>query len=78
MSTFATPSTPTMVPSSSPMYSIGASSLSPSPIATLPSNGTLSKLFLMASTAAASAAILSPLPRHFALAIAAISTASRK
>ena len=60
------------------MNSIGASSLSPSPMATLPSNGTLSKVLRIASTAASSAAILSPLPRHFALAMAAMSTASRK
>ena len=65
-------------PNCSPMYSIGASSRSPSPMATLPSNGTLSNVARIASTAAASAAILSPLPRHRALAIAAISTASRK
>ena len=69
---------PISQPNCSPMYNIGASSLSPSPIATLPSNGTLSKVSLIASTAAASAAILSPLPRQLALAIAAISTASKK
>ena len=71
MSIQGTPCTPTILPSSSPMKSIGASSRSPSPIATLPSNGTLSKVRRMASTAASSAAFLSPLPRHAELAMAA-------
>ena len=47
-------------------------------MATRPSNGTASKVRRMASTAASSAAFLSPLPRHAELAIAAWSTASRK
>ena len=62
----------------SPIHNIGASSRSPSPMATLPSNGTWSKMALMASTAAPSAALPSPFPRHAASAIAAASVAARK
>ena len=49
-------------PSFSPIYNIGASSISPSPITTSPSKGILFSSFLIESTAAWSAAFLSPLP----------------
>src|SRR3954469_2703356 len=49
-------------PTSSPLKSIGASSFSPSPITTTPSIETVSRIARMPSTAAWSAAILSPRP----------------
>ena len=49
-------------PTFSPMYSIGASSISPSPITTVPSMATLSKAVRMASTAAPSASFFLPRP----------------
>ena len=67
-----------MDPNGSPIHNMGASSLSPSPIATLPSKGTVSNTFLMASTAAPSAALPSLRPIHAEAAIAADSVASRK
>ena len=49
-------------PMRSPLKSIGALSFSPSPITTTPSMWTLSSMCRIASTAAASAASLSPRP----------------
>ena len=49
-------------PIRSPLKSIGALSFSPSPITTVPSIVTLSSMWRIASTAAASAASLSPRP----------------
>ena len=49
-------------PTFSPIYSIGASSISPSPITTVPSIATASKARRMASTAAPSASFLLPRP----------------
>ena len=51
-------------PSCSPLYSMGASSFSPSPITTTPLMATLLRKIRMASTAAPSAASLSPRPIH--------------
>ena len=67
MSTFGPPLQPTF----SPMNSIGASSISPSPITTVPSIGSLLSSRRMASTAAWSAAFSSPRPRSRAAATAA-------
>ena len=53
---------PLPVPTISPLNSIGALSFSPSPITTRPSKFTVPKKALIASTAAPSAAFLSPLP----------------
>src|SRR5947207_615404 len=55
---------PSPLPTSSPLKSMGASSFSPSPITTVPCMETLSIISRIASTAAASAAILSPPPIH--------------
>src|ERR671935_2549847 len=60
-------------PTGSPLKSIGASSFSPSPITTTPSMATVSSIRRMASTAAWSAAFLSPRPTQRAAAIAAAS-----
>ena len=60
-------------PTSSPMYSIGASSISPSPITTVPLIFTVSNILRMASTASWSAPFLSPLPTLRPQAIAAAS-----
>src|SRR4051794_31271453 len=49
-------------PMCSPLYSIGASSFSPSPITTTPSIGTVSSISRIASTAAPSAFSFSPSP----------------
>ena len=49
-------------PTFSPIYSIGASSISPSPMTTVPSIGTLDKIECMPSTASWSAPILLPFP----------------
>ena len=60
-------------PICSPLKSIGASSFSPSPITTMPSIATESSTWRIASTAAPSAAILSPRPTQRAAARAAAS-----
>ena len=60
MSTSIHPSS--WLPTFSPIYNIGASSSSPSPITTSPFIFTDSKALLIASTAAPSAPSLSPLP----------------
>ena len=49
-------------PTRSPLYSMGASSFSPSPMTTIPSMLTVSSTLRIASTAAPSAASLSPRP----------------
>src|SRR5271166_6366179 len=67
MSTFG----PCLLPTVSPMNSIGASSISPSPITTVPSIGSLLSSRRMASTAAWSAAFSSPRPRSRAALTAA-------
>ena len=54
---------PCLLPTFSPMNSIGASSISPSPITTVPSIGNLFSSRRMASTAAWSAAFSCPRPR---------------
>ncbi|CJN29986.1 Uncharacterised protein [Streptococcus pneumoniae] len=60
-------------PSFSPIYSIGASSISPSPITTVPFIGTVSKTSLIALVAASSASSFFPRPIHLADANAAAS-----
>ena len=60
-------------PTSSPLKSIGASSFSPSPMTTMPSIDTVLSTRRMASTAAPSAAFLSPRPIHRPAASAAAS-----
>ncbi|MPM60439.1 hypothetical protein SDC9_107290 [bioreactor metagenome] len=60
-------------PTFSPIYSIGASSISPSPITTVPLILTVSNIFLMASTASWSAPFLSPRPTLWPQAMAAAS-----
>src|SRR3984957_15539985 len=67
MSTFG----PVMVPTFSPMNSIGASSISPSPITTVPSTSSLPSSRRMASTAAWSDFFSAPRPRKRAAATAA-------
>ena len=62
---------PALVPTFSPMNSIGASSISPSPITTVPSIGRLLSSRRMASTAAWSADFSSPRPRSRAALTAA-------
>ncbi len=62
---------PAMVPTFSPMNSIGASSISPSPITTVPSIGSLPSSRRMASTAAWSDFFSAPRPRNRAAATAA-------
>src|ERR1700722_2102286 len=62
---------PAMVPTFSPMNSIGASSISPSPITTVPSIGSLPSSRRMASTAAWSDFFSAPRPRKRAAATAA-------
>src|SRR4051794_25424755 len=57
-------------PMCSPLYSIGASSFSPSPITTTPSICTVSSISRIASTAAPSAFSFSPSPTHRAAASA--------
>src|SRR5579883_3012271 len=61
------------LPTRSPMYSIGASSFSPSPMTTTPSMSTLFSVNRIAVTAAWSAAFLSPRPIQRAAASAAAS-----
>src|SRR4051812_46872816 len=61
-------------PTFSPMYSIGASSRSPSPMTMVPRIGTVSMVRRMASTATWSACFRSPCPMVCAEAIAASST----
>src|SRR6478672_9025005 len=65
--------TPEPVPIRSPLKSIGASSFSPSPITTTPSISTVASMCRIASTAAWSAASLSPKPTQRAEASAAAS-----
>ena len=60
-------------PTASPLWSIGASSFSPSPMTTTPSMWMRSSTRCMPSTAAWSAASLSPMPTQVALARAAAS-----
>src|SRR6266481_323735 len=55
---------PALMPTFSPIYSIGASSRSPSPITTVPSIGNLLSSRRIASTAAWSAAFSLPWPRN--------------
>src|SRR3954469_16120138 len=62
---------PAFIPPFSPIYSIGASSRSPSPITTVPSIGSLLSSRRMASTAAWSAAFSLPWPRSRAAETAA-------
>src|SRR5438034_2311320 len=64
---------PAPSPTCSPLNSIGASSFSPSPITTTPSIDTVSIISRIASTAAWSAAFLSPWPIHLPAASAAAS-----
>ena len=64
---------PLSVPSFSPIYNIGASSISPSPITTFPSILILFNSLLIGSTAPLSAAILSFFPMNFDAPIAAFS-----
>ena len=61
------------VPSTSPLYSMGASSFSPSPITTMPSISTEFSTSRMASTAARSPPTLSPRPMKRPAASAAAS-----
>ena len=70
-STAISNSGPFLVPSCSPIYNIGASSNSPSPITILPFISILFNSLLIESTAALSAAILSFLPTKYDEAIAA-------
>jgi len=72
-STATSTSGPCPLPTSSPLKSIGALSFSPSPITTTPSIVTVSSISRIASTAAWSAASLSPRPTHRAAPIAAAS-----
>ena len=65
-------------PSSSPIYNMGALSISPSPIATRAWTGIESKALRIAFTAASSALFLSPHPLNFPQAMAACSVACRK
>ncbi len=63
-STAISTAVPLPLPSSSPIYNIGASSISPSPMTTVPEISIESSARRMASVAASSADILSPLPTH--------------
>src|SRR5918995_5324178 len=72
-STATSPPGGSPVPTPSPLKSIGALSFSPSPITTTPSMATVSSIARMASTAAWSAASLSPRPIHRAQPSAAAS-----
>ena len=65
------------MPTFSPMYSIGASSRSPSPITIVPSIGTVSITRRIASTATWSDLWRSPCPIVWAQAMAACSTTRR-
>ncbi len=67
-----------IMPTFSPMYSIGASSRSPSPMTIVPSIGTVSITFRIASTATWSDLWRSPCPIVCAQAMAACSTTRRK
>ena len=66
---------PRPLPTFSPLKSMGASSFSPSPITIVPSKFTVVKKARIASTAAASAASLSPRPMKGTARIAAASVA---
>ena len=70
-STATSTSGPVPSPTSSPLKSIGASSFSPSPITTTPAIAAVSSMIRIASTAAWSAAFLSPRPIQRPAAIAA-------
>src|SRR3954453_15465010 len=70
-STATSQSGPLPSPTSSPLYSIGGSSFSPSPMTTTPFIDTVETSWRMALTAAASAPFLSPRPTHRPAAIAA-------
>src|SRR5690606_26392293 len=72
-STATSHSGPSPLPTSSPLYSMGASSFSPSPITTTPRMDTVPINWRIASTAAWSPPFLSPLPTHRPAAIAAAS-----
>src|SRR5947209_6278511 len=72
-STATSHSGPSPLPTSSPLYSIGASSFSPSPITTTPRIDTEPTNLRMASTAAPSPPFLSPRPTQRPAAIAAAS-----
>src|SRR5581483_5108141 len=72
-STATSTSGPAPLPTCSPLNSIGAWSFSPSPITTTPFIATVSSISRIASTAAWSAASLSPRPTQRAAAIAAAS-----
>ena len=65
-------------PTFSPIYSIGASSISPSPITTVPSMSTVSNARRIASTAAPSASFFLPRPiqREAAMAAASVTRTS--
>ena len=72
-STATSTSAPVPSPTASPLKSIGASSFSPSPMTTVPRIETVSIMSRIASTAAPSAACLSPRPIHLPAASAAAS-----
>ncbi len=72
-STATSHSGPSPLPTSSPLYSMGASSFSPSPITTTPCIDTELTMCRIASTAAPSPPSLSPRPTHRPAAIAAAS-----
>ncbi len=72
-STAMSTSGPLPVPSSSPIYNIGASSSSPSPITTVPAMFTESNISRIAVVAASSASFFFPRPIHCADANAAAS-----
>ena len=72
-STATSTTIPFPVPTRSPLKSIGALSLAPSPITTKPSMSRVERWRRMPSTAAWSAASLSPRPSHRAAPIAAVS-----
>ena len=72
-STAISNSGPFKVPSFSPIYNIGASSISPSPITTVPFILILLSSLLIGSTAPLSAAILSFFPTNLDAPIAAFS-----
>ncbi len=64
---------PSPVPNFSPIYNIGASSISPSPMTTVPDIWMLLNIFLIAEVAAPSASSLFPFPVHLPAARAAAS-----
>ncbi|VXB45825.1 exported hypothetical protein [Pseudoclavibacter sp. 8L] len=74
-STAISQSGPCPLPTCSPLKSIGASSFSPSPMTTTPAKSTVERNLRMASTAAPSAAFLSPRPMNGVARMAAASVA---